>query len=173
VQYEVEIGGRIRHVVIHRVHSEHQAGGAFVVAIDGVERVVDAVPIDPETWSLLIEGSSHEVTITPQGHSGDSLASVGQVPIVASLNGRRRTGRKEDGGQAGSGPQRIIAPMPGKVVRVLAKPGDAVQARQAVVVIEAMKMENELRAARDGVVAEIHAAEGQSVDAGALLAVIA
>jgi biotin carboxyl carrier protein len=167
VQYEVEIGGRVRQVVVHRT------GSAFVVAVDGVERVVDAVPIDPETWSLLIEGGSHEVTVAAQGHSGDSLAGVGQVPIVVSLNGRRRSGRREDGGQAGSGPQRILAPMPGKILRVLAKRGDAVHARQAVVVIEAMKMENELRAARDGVVAEMHAAEGQSVEAGALLAVIA
>jgi biotin carboxyl carrier protein len=168
VQYEIEIGGRVRQVVVHRT------GSTFVVAIDGVERVVDAVPIDPETWSLLIEGSSHEVTVAPQGHSGDSLASVGQVPIVVSLNGRRRPGRKEDGAEAASGSQRvlILAPMPGKVVRVLAKPGDSIQARQAVVVIEAMKMENELRAARDGVVAEMHAVEGESVEAGALLVVI-
>ena len=109
----------------------------------------------------------------PQGRSSESLVGVGQVPVVVSLNGRRRSGRKEDGGQAGSGPQRILAPMPGKIVRVLAKPGDAVRARQAVVVIEAMKMENELRAGRDGVVAEMHATEGQSVEAGALLVVIA
>jgi biotin carboxyl carrier protein len=168
VQYEVEIGGRVRQVVVHRT------GSLFVIAIDGHERVVDAVPTDPDTWSLLVEGVSHEVTVVPQGHSGDLLAGVGQIPVVVSLNGRRRSGRKEDGGQAGAGTQRvlILAPMPGKVVRVLAKPGDAVLARQAVVVIEAMKMENELRAGRDGVVAEMHAAEGQSVEAGALLAVI-
>ena len=167
MQYEVEIGGRVRQVVVHRT------GALFVIAIDGRERVVDAVPTDPETWSLLVEGASHEVTVVPQGHSGDSLAGVGQVPVVVSLNGRRRSGRKEDGGQAGSGPQRILAPMPGKIVRVLVTPGDAVHARQPVVVIEAMKMENELRAARDGVVTEMPAAEGQSVEAGALLAVIA
>jgi biotin carboxyl carrier protein len=62
--------------------------------------------------------------------------------------------------------------MPGKVVRVLVKAGDAVRARQPVVVVEAMKMENELRADRDGTVTEIHAREGTSVDAGALLIVI-
>jgi biotin carboxyl carrier protein len=62
--------------------------------------------------------------------------------------------------------------MPGKVVRVLVKAGDAVTARQPVVVVEAMKMENELRASRDGTVAEIHVREGMSVDAGALLLVI-
>jgi biotin carboxyl carrier protein len=61
--------------------------------------------------------------------------------------------------------------MPGQIVRVLAKAGDAVQARQPVVV-EAMKMENELRADRSGKVAEIHAREGLLVEAGALLAVI-
>ena len=166
MQYEVEIGGRVRQVAVHRT------GSVFVVAIDGRERVVDAVPIDPETWSLLFDGTSREVTVVPQGRSGESLVGVGQVPVAVSLNGRRRSGRKEDGGQAGSGPQRLLAPMPGKIVRVLVKPGDAVRGRQPVVVIEAMKMENELRAARDGVVAEVHAAEGQSVEAGALLAVI-
>jgi glutaconyl-CoA/methylmalonyl-CoA decarboxylase subunit gamma len=62
--------------------------------------------------------------------------------------------------------------MPGKVVRVLVRPGDAVRARQPLVVVEAMKMENELRAGRDGTIAEIHAKEGSSVDAGALLIII-
>jgi propionyl-CoA carboxylase alpha chain len=62
--------------------------------------------------------------------------------------------------------------MPGKVVRLLAKPGDRVVHRQPVVVIEAMKMENELRATRDGAVAELLVHEGQSVEAGTLLAVI-
>jgi biotin carboxyl carrier protein len=59
--------------------------------------------------------------------------------------------------------------MPGKVVRVLVKPGDAVTARQGLVVVEAMKMENELRAARDGRVRDVAVKEGQSVDAGTVL----
>ena len=62
--------------------------------------------------------------------------------------------------------------MPGKVVRVLVNKGDSVQARQPVVVIEAMKMENELRAGREGTVAEVPVRNGQSVEAGALLALI-
>jgi biotin carboxyl carrier protein len=65
-----------------------------------------------------------------------------------------------------------MAPMPGKVVRLLVKAGDTVAGRQPVVVVEAMKMENELRASRDGTVTEIHAREGMSVDAGTLLIVI-
>ena len=62
--------------------------------------------------------------------------------------------------------------MPGKIVKVLVKPGDTVAARQGLVVIEAMKMENELRATRDGHVKDVHVAEGDLVDAGRLLAVI-
>ena len=63
--------------------------------------------------------------------------------------------------------------MPGKVVRVLARPGELVRQRQPIVVIEAMKMENELRAARPGTLTELLVREGQSVEAGAVLAVVA
>jgi biotin carboxyl carrier protein len=62
--------------------------------------------------------------------------------------------------------------MPGRIARMLVKVGDVVVPRQPVVVVEAMKMENELRAARGGTVAEVHGREGASVDAGALLVVI-
>ena len=74
-------------------------------------------------------------------------------------------------GQA-SGPQRVVSPMPGKIVRVLVKAGDQVTAKQGLVVVEAMKMENELRAARAGRVRELSVAEGQSVDAGTVLMVV-
>jgi biotin carboxyl carrier protein len=88
------------------------------------------------------------------------------------MNGRRRWGRGDDAAFGRSGPEQLLAPMPGKIVRVLVKTGEAVSARQPVVVIEAMKMENELKASQAGTVAEIHVRDGQSVDAGALLAVI-
>ena len=66
----------------------------------------------------------------------------------------------------------IVAPMPGRVVKVLVAPGDAVQARQGLVVVEAMKMENELRAPRAGTVAEVRVREGAPVDANVVLVVI-
>jgi biotin carboxyl carrier protein len=103
---------------------------------------------------------------------------VGTAVIDVALNGRPstslRAGRRgrDFGGDPGAGPQRIVAPMPGKVVRVGVKTGDAVRARQTVVVVEAMKMENELKAARDGVVSELLASPGASVEAGTLLVVI-
>jgi biotin carboxyl carrier protein len=70
------------------------------------------------------------------------------------------------------GPQRVDAPMPGKIVRVLVKEGDAVEEGQGLVVVEAMKMENELKSPKAGVVRELHAQEGQPVEAGAKLAVV-
>jgi biotin carboxyl carrier protein len=98
---------------------------------------------------------------------------VGGVLIEVSVNGGRRFGRKDEVARAGgSGPLRVVAPMPGKIVRVLVRTGEAVQARQPLIVIEAMKMENELRAAAAGTVAEVLVEEGQSVEAGALLAVV-
>jgi biotin carboxyl carrier protein len=169
VQYEVEVGGRLRQVVVTRT------GDTFAVSLDGHTHHVDAARIDGHSLSLLVDNGcpqSHEVSIVADPGSGQHVVHVGTVPAAVTLNGRRRWGRKEEHGVAGSGPQRLVAPMPGKVVRVLVKAGDRVTARQPVVVVEAMKMENELRASREGTIAEIHAREGMSVDAGALLIVI-
>jgi biotin carboxyl carrier protein len=169
MQYEVEIGGRLRQVVVTRI------GDAFAVSVDGHTRHVNAARIDGHSLSLLVDAvcpQSHEVSIVADPSSGQLVVHVGAVPVAVALNGRRRWGRKDDGAAAGSGPQRLVAPMPGKVVRVLVKVGDRVGVRQPVVVVEAMKMENELRASREGTIVEIHAREGLSVEAGALLIVI-
>jgi biotin carboxyl carrier protein len=165
VQYEVEVNGRNRQVHVHRIE------GRLHIVLDGRPFIVDATRIDAHLLSLLIGYRSHEVTLATDA-AGQTTAAVSGMPVAVTLNNRRRWGRKDAGGASVSGPQRLVAPMPGKIVRVLVKPGDAVVARQPLIVIEAMKMENELRAARDGVVAEVQAREGQSVDAGAPLLVV-
>jgi len=114
--------------------------------------------------------SVHDITVAP-GADGTLTVRVGTIPLTLTVDGRRLRARR-GGIDSGSGPQRLVAPMPGKVVRVLAAAGDAVTARQPLVVVEAMKMENELRAERDGTVAEVHAREGLLVEAGALLVVV-
>jgi len=183
MQYEVEIGGRRRQVVVEGT------GDDFAVTVDGHTRQVDAARIDADTLSLVVDTVSpmdanrgprdprlvrhgYEVRFARDPVGGQLMVHVGAVPIAVTLNGRRRWGRKVQGDGSSSGPQRITAPMPGKVVRLLVKAGEAVAARQPLVVVEAMKMENELRASRDGTVTGIHAREGMSVDAGALLIVI-
>ena len=115
---------------------------------------------------------SHEVTLAGDAVTGLMNVHIGPSVVPVALNGRRRSGRKEEATHSGSGPQRLLAPMPGKVVRVLVKQGDPVRARQPIAVIEAMKMENELRSGRDGVIAELAVTGGQSVEAGTLIAVV-
>ena len=141
---------------------------------------MDVARINAQTLSLVVDrvwptdtARSYEVVLTPDT-TGEWAVRVNGTELAVTVNRRRRWGRQDEGGTS-SGPQRdvrIVAPMPGKVVRVLVTIGEAVEARQPVVVVEAMKMENELRAARAGTVVEIHASEGASVGAGALLVVI-
>jgi biotin carboxyl carrier protein len=168
VQYELEVGGRARQVTVQKT------GDGFAVTVDGRHWQVDAARIDAHTLSLLVDRvvsrKSYDVVATPDPATKQLTVYVGSTAVSVARNGRRR-GKKE-GSAAGAGPQRVVAPMPGKVVRVLVRPGDAIRARQPLVVVEAMKMENELRAGRDGTIAEIHAKEGASVDAGALLIII-
>lgn len=176
MQYEVEVNGRLRHVSVHRTD------GGFVVAVDGREWRIDAARVDGHTLSLLMRAAStgpggsdqtwsHEVSLAPDQKTSALAVRVGDVPVTVSMNGSRRWGRAEESAGA-AGPERLLAPMPGKIVRVLVKTGEPVSARQPVVVIEAMKMENELKASQAGTVAEIHVRDGQSVEAGTLLAVI-
>jgi biotin carboxyl carrier protein len=196
MQYEVEIGSRLRKVVLMRT------GDGFAVEVDGHAWYVDAARIDTERMSLLIRevsperhtGSpftmSCEVAISSGPASAELIIHVGTMAFAVTVNGRGRYRHGDGSGAArrnarenarenargdASGddrPQQILAPMPGKVVRVLVHTGDVVRVHQPLVVVEAMKMENELRAGRSGRVAAIHVQEGASVEAGALVVVI-
>jgi biotin carboxyl carrier protein len=170
VQYEVEVDGRVRQVAVHR------AGDAFDVTLDGRSWRVDAAHAGTDAMSLIVASpdesaaASHDIGFASDPATGLLYVRVGTTHVPVTFNGRRR--RRDEAGQGGAGPQRLVAPMPGKIVRVCVTPGEAVRARQTLVVIEAMKMENELKAARDGTVGELPAREGASVDAGTLLVVI-
>jgi biotin carboxyl carrier protein len=170
MQFDIDVGTRVCHLVVN------PSGGGFAVSIDGRSFYVDVARVDPYTLSLLVDKvCSHEVVVAPDAARSEGpqfTVLVGATPVVVHLNGRRHTRRDDRAPAASSGPQRVVAPMPGKVVRVRVAPGDTVSAGQPLVVVEAMKMENELRATRDGVVADIHAREGMSVDAGTLLVVV-
>ena len=167
MQFELEVAGRTRQVTVNKT------GDGFAVTVDGHHWQVDAARIDAHTLSLLVDKvsrKSYDVVATADPATKQLTVYVGATAVPVARNGRRRA--KKEGSAAGAGPQRVLAPMPGKVVRVLVGAGDVVRARQPLVVVEAMKMENELRAGRDGTIAEIHAKEGASVDAGALLVII-
>src|SRR3954462_7802962 len=173
--FEVEVNGRMRSVSVER------AGGPdrFRVTVDGESTVVDAQRSGEFGLSLLFAEQSHRalrVSLAPGSAPGELLAYLSgrTVPIV--VNGRR-TGRAAAATGAGAqgeaqGEQKVIAPMPGRVVRVLVELGDAVEARQPVVVVEAMKMENELRSPKAGRVKDVAVSAGASVEAGRVLVIV-
>ena len=170
MKVQVEIGERIRTVEVL------PQGSSYQVLVDGRPRLVGAVQIGPNAWSLIVRDrgavQSVEVVVSPRRGQGAIDVYVEGLHIPAQiLNGRGR--RTADGPAAGeSAVQRILAPMPGKVVRMMTEVGAEVKARQGIVIVEAMKMENEVRTLRAGRVSEVLAVEGQLVDAGTTLVIV-
>jgi biotin carboxyl carrier protein len=170
--FEIEVNGRTRAVTVER---EAADGHRFRVTIDGTVHVVDAVRVDGGGLSLIglddqaSGGASHRVAVNETA-PGELTLAFADATVRAVVNGRRARRSGDAAGPAGE--QRILAPMPGKVLRVLVQPGAEVAARQPLVVVEAMKMENELSSPKAGHVKEIAVTEGQSVEAGRLLAVV-
>jgi biotin carboxyl carrier protein len=171
VTFEVEINGRIRQVVVDGLGAAERDGGRFRVHVDGQPAEIDVRRTDLGL-SLVFDGDGRSLDVAATGGSaGEWFVQLPQVSLTAIVDGRRfRRASAEAAG--GAGEQRILAPMPGRVVRVLVKPGDEVLLRQGIVVIEAMKMENELSASRPGRVRDVAVAEGDSVESGRLLVVI-
>jgi biotin carboxyl carrier protein len=151
------------------------ADGRFRVTVDGTVTLVEAERTGSFGLSLLFPESGHaaaRIAIAPGSAPRELLASMGGRIASVAVNASRSGRGAADAGGFAHGEQRITAPMPGRVVRVLVAPGDAVEARQAVVVVEAMKMENELRSPRAGRVKEVAVPAGSSVEAGRVLVVI-
>jgi len=123
-----------------------------------------AMPVEPGVYSVLVDGKSFEVRLLP----GAQHVQVGARRFTAEVRDPRNSTRRSRDTLAG-GRQNIIAPMPGKVIRVLVQPGDSVEAGQGLVVVEAMKMQNEMKASRPGKVVEVRVHDGATVGAGDIL----
>jgi biotin carboxyl carrier protein len=185
VTVDLELDGTRRRVVLRR------AGERWIAEIDGREVEVSVVDAG-DRWSMLVgpavrhddqaghddqprHDASYDVAFDERP-GGELIVHVNgfAVPLTV-VNGpgrpkhRGRTAGRDDESDA---PRTIVAPMPGRIVKVLVKPDEAVAARQPLVVVEAMKMENELRAPRAGTVAEVRVAEGASVEANTVLVVL-
>jgi len=162
----IEHDGRLHALEVRATSPE-----TFEVRVDGV--VVDLHVRRRANGSMSVrlrDGSLHVIDVEKGDRPDQRVVLVDGHQVVTSLNGRRA---RAGGASAGvTGQQRVVAPMPGKVVRVLTEVGAAVEARQSLVVVEAMKMENELSVPRAGRVLEIHVDEGQSVESGRLLVVV-
>jgi biotin carboxyl carrier protein len=137
---------------------------------DGDEREANVESPQTGVFSVLLDGRSYDAYVeeTP---AGIVVVVIDGYRFEVEASDPRRWSRKS-GGRLGDKVQSIVSPMPGKVVRVLVAAGDAVGAGQGIVVVEAMKMQNELKASRAGTVLTVAAKEGATVAAGELLATI-
>jgi len=116
-------------------------------------------------YSILVDGKSYEVDISQD--NDDFLIEVeGETHRVSVIDERKKYLRNIGSSQKESGSRIISAPMPGRVVRILKKPGEKVKKNHGVIVVEAMKMENELKVNRDGLIKNIFVKEGDTVEAG-------
>ena len=158
--YEIAIEGKT-----HRLELKRTEKG-WACRLDGSAIDIDCAPIAPNLLSLVLNGRSYQIR-----REGDRIWVGDHAYEVSVADPRSWRGRRE-AGAAESGPRKLTASMPGKVVRVLAREGDAIEQDQGVVVIEAMKMQNEIRSPKQGRLQKILVREGMNVNAGETLALV-
>ncbi len=148
-----------------------QGPGLYEVRINGKLHRVDAFRHDYGTVSMIVDTQSYSVTLDT-GKTGVKVHIRDSVYPLEILDEQRLRMRRASGKFTVEGKQTLTSPMPGKVVKLLARPGDAVKEGQGIVVVEAMKMENELKSPKDGKLLEVLVVEGQAVEGGAKLAIV-
>jgi biotin carboxyl carrier protein len=163
MKFEVLLNGTRRIVELERDAKRLR------ISLDGEDIDAHAVEIAPNVLSILLDGNSHEVRITPMS-AGSLLLQAGHQEFTAEVIDPRAWRGRRHGALEAEGRQQIVAPMPGKIVRVLVQAGEKVEAGQGLLVVEAMKMQNEIRSPKSGTVERVLAKEGQPVNAGEVLA---
>ena len=162
--YDVTIDGKSYRLELGR------ADGRWQCRLDGREVLLDAVLARPDVLSVLIDGKSYE--IKRERTATDMHLWVGSARYAAELRDPRSLRSRRAAAYSDKGPRKLVAPMPGKVVRVLVREKDEVAAGQGIVVVEAMKMQNEIKSPKKGVVQKLVAREGANVNAGDVLAIV-
>jgi biotin carboxyl carrier protein len=163
VQLACSRGTRTHTVDLERI------GDQWRIILNGKPVPADVVEIAPNTLSILLRGESHEIRIA-RSRDGQLSIQTGLREFAAEVTDQRSWRGRRLGHVEVQGRQQITAPMAGKVVRLLVKSGDTVELGQGLLVVEAMKMQNEIRSTKSGSVERLLAEEGQTVNAGETLA---
>jgi biotin carboxyl carrier protein len=163
MKYEVRIGGKARVVEFTRNSEKLQ------ISLDGNLLDADAVEVATNTFSILIDGESWEVRVAPRT-DGSLTLHTGIAEYIAEVVDPRAWRGRRHGTMEAEGRQQVAAPMPGKIVSLLVSAGDSVEVGQGLLVVEAMKMQNEIRSPKSGKVEKLFVQEGQAVNAGEILA---
>jgi biotin carboxyl carrier protein len=162
--YDVAIDGKHFRLELERAETGWQC------LLNDREFKLDAVLARRDVLSILIDGNAYE--IKREHTAEDTHLWVGSVRYLAELRDPRSLRGRKGAGADDKGPKKILAPMPGKVVRMLVDQGQAVEAGQSILVVEAMKMQNEIKSPKRGTVQRMVAVEGGNVNAGDVLAIV-
>jgi biotin carboxyl carrier protein len=169
MKFEIQLGGANGKT---RIVELVRDADRWRITLDGLATDVDATEIAPNIFSILLNGQSHEVRVTPSPSGTLTLQTAHQEFTAQVIDPRAWRGRHHAASEA-EGRQQVLAPMPGKVIRILVQAGDTVEAGQGLLVVEAMKMQNEVRSPKRGIVERLLAKEGQPVNAGEVLCIVA
>jgi len=154
---------------IEIIHSDDKVSGE----IDGRSFELEVSEPEPNVFVLKNEGKIFEVFVSPQKDAGGPFqVKVGTNEVEITVTDPKRLRGSAAGAEDASGKVEIKTAMPGKVVRILKSVGDSVEKGDGVIVVEAMKMQNEMKSPKDGVIQEIRVAESDTVGAGDVLVVI-
>jgi biotin carboxyl carrier protein len=165
MKLEIELAGASHIIETPRVERN------FACTIDGYSVEADAIEIAPGIYSILISGLSFEARVERFGE--DLRISIGGKQYAMRVSDPRKWRRNQNAASASDHKQNVVAPMPGRVVRVLVSAGGTVNVGQGIVVVEAMKMQNEVRSPKTGTIERLLVKEGQPINAGETIAVIA
>ena len=163
--YDVLVDGKTHRVELTREEK------VWLCKVDGQVVEVDAALTARDVLSVLVGGKAYEIK-RERSLQGELHMVIGCARYAVDVQDPRSLRTRRAVAGAESGPQRIKAAMPGKIVRILVGEKDEVKAGQGVIVMEAMKMQNEMKSPKDGRVQKILAAEGSVVNAGDTLAII-
>jgi biotin carboxyl carrier protein len=167
MKFEVQLAGM--NGAKKRIVELEKQGASYRILVNGRLMAADAVQVSAHAISILLAGQSFEIQIS-SAPEGKLKLQTGAHEFTAEVQDPRAWQGRKQGALEAQGRQQITAPMPGKVIRILVKAGDEVQAGQGILVIEAMKMQNELRSPKGGKLERVLASEGQNVSAGEILA---
>ena len=161
MKYRVTVDGQEKEIDV-----QISPSGALSVAVDGARSDADIVRV-PGGVNIILGGRVFDLAFG--GKAEARHVALGEDRVTVSVQNERARSQKRGGGMKGAASKEIRSPMPGRVVKVLVAVGDEVAPNTPVIVIEAMKMENELRATAGGKVESIHAKAGDTVEGNALL----
>ena len=155
----------------YTVEIEEIRKSLYRVSIDGNEFLVDGKKTGRTNYSLIVDNRSFEIEVDNADDEYRVLVDGRSYHVNLVDERRMRVGNAQSGAEL-QGRQKISVPMPGKVIEVLVSEGDAIEKGQGLVIVEAMKMENEVRSPSAGEVREIKVKPGDAVEAGAVLLII-